>query len=204
MRQFALSLLGLAALSASALSQSTPLTAELMWNGYSRPVQILPAPGDPTRLFVVEQNQADIHVIQNGVKIATPFLDLSGLVTTGGNEQGLLGMAFHPDYNSNGLFYVNYTASGGGATRVVRYQRSAGNPNLADASSAQTVIQISQPQSNHNGGGLVFGPDGYLWIATGDGGNFNDTGSGHAAGGNAQSGTSLLGKMLRIDINFSP
>lgn len=202
MRHVALVLLSLvvtAVLLPVVAAQSTPIKAELVFTGYNRPVQLLSAPGDSSRLFVVEQNQADIHVIENGVKITAPFLDLTGLVTTGGNEQGLLGLAFHPNYATNRQFYVNYT--GGGGTKIVRYMRSAADPNVANAGSAQMVLEFSQPQSNHNGGGLVFGPDGYLWIATGDGGNFNDTGSGHVAGGNAQSGTTLLGKMLRIDVD---
>lgn len=169
--------------------------------GFNRPVYATHAPGDTTRLFVCEQNAADIEILDlnTNTKLATPFLDLTGLVSTGG-ERGLLGMAFHPDYANNGYFYVNYTVSGSGATRIARYQVSA-NPNLADAGSAATILQFSQPQSNHNGGMISFGPDGMLWIPTGDGGNFNDTGTGHAAGGNAQSGTTLLGKMLRIDVD---
>ncbi len=202
MRHLALSLLGLASLAVFApasSAQSTPLVGQLVYADYVRPVQFLTAPGDASRNFVVEQNSADIHVIVNGVKIAAPFLDLTGLVTTGGNEQGLLGMAFHPDYQSNRQFYVNYT--GGGGTKVVRYLRDTVNPNLALAGSAQTVIEFSQPQSNHNGGAINFGPNGYLWVATGDGGNFNDTGSGHVSGGNAQFGLNLLGKMLRLDVD---
>ncbi len=199
MRHLALSLLGLAALAAPGTSQATPLKTELAWSGYVRPLVLLPAPGDASRLFVVEQNQADIHIIVNGTQVGAPFLDLTGLVTTGGNEQGLLGLAFHPDYQSNRKLYVNYT--GGGGTKIVEYLRDAVNPNVADAGSAKTILEFSQPQSNHNGGTLAFGPDGYLWIATGDGGNFNDIGTGHAPGGNAQSGETLLGKMLRIDVD---
>jgi hypothetical protein len=199
MRHALLSVLGVAALALGTVAQSSPLTTELAYSGYVRPVAFVTPPGDPTRNFVVEQNQADIHVIVNGVQIGAPFLDLTGLVTTGGNEQGLLGLAFHPDYATNRFFYVNYT--GGGGTRVVRYTRSVGNPNLADAGSAQQVVFYSQPQSNHNGGGLAFGTDGYLYLATGDGGNFDDQGTGHVSGGNAQSGVNLLGKMLRLDVD---
>jgi glucose/arabinose dehydrogenase len=199
MRHVALALLCLAAFASAPAAQSTPLTTELAWSGYVKPLQLTSAPGDAARIFIVEQNQADIHVIVDGIKIAAPFLDLTGLVTTGGNEQGLLGLAFHPDYASNGQLYVNYT--GGGGTKIVRYLRNPADFNLALPGSAQMVIEYSQPQSNHNGGGLAFGPNGYMWIGTGDGGNFNDTGTGHVAGGNAQSGTTLLGKMLRIDVD---
>ncbi|MCB9897183.1 MAG: PQQ-dependent sugar dehydrogenase [Planctomycetes bacterium] len=188
---------GLAALPLSA--QNTPLTTELVASGFARPVAVLasPIPGDD-RMFVVEQNQSDIHILHGDGSISL-FLDLTGLTVTTGNEQGLLGMAFHPDYANNGYFYVDYTRTGGN-TRIERYTVS-GDPDVADAGSGFTILNVTQPQTNHNAGNLAFGPDGMLWIGFGDGGNANDTGSGHVAGGNAQSGTTLLGKMIRIDVD---
>lgn len=191
--------LGLAAPLASA--QISDITLQTVGTGFTLPLSGEFAPGQDDRIYIIEQNQADIEILDlnTGNKLATPFLDLTGKVSTGG-ERGLLGIAFHPDYASNGFVYVNYT-NNGGSTRIERYTRSSTNPDLADPSSGVTILQFSQPQSNHNGGGIVFGPDGMLWIGTGDGGNFNDQGSGHAAGGNAQSGSTLLGKMLRIDVD---
>jgi hypothetical protein len=200
-----LAALGVAFATPAASGQSTELTTVRVASGLSRPVMATSAPGETDRLFVAEQNQADIHIVDlnTNTVLPTPFLDLTGLVTTSGNEQGLLGFTFHPDYASNGKFYVIYTASGGGHLRVVQYNVS-GNPNIADANSAVTVIQVNQPQSNHNAGDVTFGPDGMMWIPTGDGGGANDSGSGHASGGNGQSGSTLLGKMLRIDVSTLP
>ena len=199
----ALAALGVALATPLAVGQSSDYTTTLIASGFNKPLLVCSPPGDTDRLFVVEQNQADIHIIDldTNTVLPTPFLDLTGLVTTSGNEQGLLGMVFHPDYADNGYFYVNYTASGGGATRIVRYTVSAGDPNLANSASAFSILAVAQPQTNHNAGTVDFGPDGMMWIALGDGGNANDTGSGHAAGGNAQSGATLLGKMLRIDVD---
>ena len=167
--------------------------------GLDRPVFLTAPPGDRDRVFVVEQHSGDIHILRlaSGNLEATPFLTVSGVST--GNEQGLLGLAFHPDYASNGFFYVYYTNP---ATQVRRYQVSA-DPDIADAGSAISVMTLSQPQSNHNGGWLGFGPDGLLYLSVGDGGAANDNGSGHTAGtGNAQDLTNnLLGKILRIDVD---
>ncbi len=149
--------------------------------GLSQPVFVTHA-GD-ARLFVVEQGGL-IKIVGGGT-----FLDLSGLISQG-SERGLLGLAFHPDYASNGRFYVNYTRASNGATVVAEYRRSAGNPDQADAGSARTVLTIDQPASNHNGGWLGF-KGANLYIATGDGGGLPGT--------RAQSLTSLLGKILRIN-----
>jgi glucose/arabinose dehydrogenase len=157
--------------------------------------------GDNRRMFVLEKNTGQIRILNlsTGTILPTPFLTVPGISTT--SEQGLLGMAFDPNYTSNGFFYVNYTDTTG-ATNVARYQVSA-NPNVANAGSAQPIIKYSQPQANHNGGWLGFGPnDGYLYISSGDGGGGNDSGTGHAANGNAQTiSNNLLGKMLRIDVH---
>ncbi len=176
----------------------TPLTAELFANGFNRPVWIGSPPGEKERMFVVEQNTALVRIIKNGAILPTPFINLLSKVNVSGNERGLLGFAFHPNYAANGFFYVNYTKSGAssGATMVERYQVSATNPDVANPSSATTMIgPISQPASNHNGGNIVFGPDGYLYIGMGDGGGAGDTPC------NAQNPGTLLGKMLRIDVD---
>ena len=181
-------------------SAQTPLTTELYVNGLSQPLMAIGAPGDSERLFVVEKG-GDIEIIKNGVQNAQPFLDITTLISNG-SEQGLLGMAFHPNYQSNGWFFVNYTNTGG-STKIVRYTRQSAD--LALSTSAVDVMTIGQPQSNHNGGMINFSPkDGMLYIATGDGGGGNDSGSGHAAGGNAQSLNTRLGKMLRINVDSLP
>jgi glucose/arabinose dehydrogenase len=200
-----LSLLAAGLLAAHAFSQATPIGTVRIAGGIARPIWVGQAPGetDPTRLFVVEQKQADVHIVLNGVVQEPPFLDLATTkVQTSGNEQGLLGLTFHPDFQNNGLFYVNFTAVGGGATFVERYGviGSPATATAADVSSVTVIIgPITQPQSNHNGGNIAFGPDGKLYVGMGDGGNFNDQGTGHVAGGNAQSGANLLGKMLRLN-----
>lgn len=155
----------------------------------------LTAPADDERLFVIEQ-PGKIRIIENAALVTTPFLDIQNIVRDTGNEQGLLGLAFHPNYASNGKFYVNYTAtSPSGATVVAEYTVS-GDPNLANTT-GRTLLTFSQPQSNHNGGMLAFGSDGYLYVGTGDGGGGNDE---HGREGNGQSLETLLGKLLRIDV----
>jgi glucose/arabinose dehydrogenase len=195
-------LLGLAALGAGS-AWAEGMTTRRVAVGLSRPVFATAPPADTERLFLVEQHTGRIKILRldTAEMNATPFLDIVGLAT--GNEQGLLGLAFHPDYAHNGYFYVNFTASGGGTTHIRRYRVSA-DPDVADPGSPTTVLAYSQPQSNHNGGWLGFGPnDGFLYIATGDGGGSDDNDAGHTAGtGNAQDITdNLLGKILRIDVN---
>lgn len=189
----------------SALAQ-TPLTTESVATGLDRPVYAVAAPGDGDRLFVVEQ-PGRIRIIDLSVDppalAGTDFLDITARVVDSSNEQGLLGLAFHPEFSSNGFFYVDYTGTGG-ATFVSRFAVTGPDPNVADPSSEQVVLTISQPQGNHNGGWIGFSPlDGMLYIATGDGGGAGDSGSGHTSGiGNAQDIISnLLGKMLRIDVD---
>lgn len=159
------------------------------------------APGDTDRLFVVEQRGRILILDLNTLTVnATPFLDIDSRILSG-SERGLLGLAFSPKYENNGLFYVNYSRNGDGATVVAEYSVTA-NPDVADFNSERIVLTVSQPQSNHNGGWIGFSPlDDFLYVAMGDGGNFCDTGSGHTAGiGNAQDiDANLLGKMLRID-----
>lgn len=177
------------------------LTLEEVAVGLLQPVLVTFAPGDATRLFVVEQ-PGRIRVIENGNLDQEPFLDLTASVEDGGLEQGLLGLAFHPDYAENGRFYVNYTAKDGvhevsrGATIVSEFSVSA-DPNVADVSSERVLLTQAQPQSNNNGGMLAFGPSGLLYIGLGDGGIAGDP------EGSAQDTSTWLGKMLRIDVDAS-
>lgn len=146
------------------------------------------------RLFVVEQ-PGRIRIVKGGSIEPTPFLDLRSQVIYGG-ERGLLGLAFHPDYRNNRFLYVNYTRAGDGATVIARYQASSLDPDVADPNSAQTLLTIAQPYANHNGGQLLFGPrDGYLYIGMGDGGSGGDPLN------HAQNRNTLLGAMLRLDVD---
>jgi glucose/arabinose dehydrogenase len=175
------------------ISQAAPAVAlQPVASGFSSPVSIAHA-GD-SRLFVVEQ-AGTIRIFDGTRILPTAFLDIRSLVRSGG-EQGLLGLAFHPHYRENGFFYVNYT-NGGGDTVIARYRVSASDPDHADSGSARQILLVGQPFSNHNGGQLQFGPDGYLYIGLGDGGSGNDPGN------RAQNLGDLLGKILRIDVDGS-
>jgi glucose/arabinose dehydrogenase len=145
------------------------------------------------RIFLVEK-QGRVRIIEGGRVLEAPFLDISDLVESGGSEQGLLSIAFDPDFENNGEFYVNYTSrTGDGDTTIARYRVSV-DPNTADASSGEVLLTIDQPARNHNGGQIQFGPDGNLYIGTGDGGQANDPWD------NAENRGVLLGKMLRIAV----
>ncbi len=176
-------------LTASATAQDLDVFA----TGFSSPVDIQNA-GDG-RLFIVERS-GTIDIIEgDGTVLPTPFLNITSQVSSGG-ERGLLGIAFHPDYQNNGYFYVNYTNSSGGlATRISRFTVSAANPNVADPNSELVLLTIPQPFNNHNAGCLRFGPDGFLYIGMGDGGSGGDPLD------LSQNINELLGKMLRIDVN---
>ncbi len=172
-------------------------------SGFIKPVFVTAPNGDYSRVFVVEQFQnttGRIKIFRPSTSTTSTFLALTPV--SNGGEQGLLGLAFHPGYATNRKFYIDYTDAAG-TTTIREYQTFAGNPDLADPSTARTLLTISQPQDNHNGGWVAFGPDGYLYIGMGDGGNRDDTGPGHVPTiGNAQTLTgTLLGKMLRIDVN---
>jgi len=175
------------------------LRARLHASGFTSPVGFVQDPTDRTVQFVIEQ-QGRVRVVQNGVLLPTSFLDVQNAVAFGG-ERGLLGLAFAPDYATSGRFFVNFTNTAGD-TVVARFVRS-GNPLVADPSSrfdlrwggAGGPAFIAQPFANHNGGDLVFGPDGFLYIGLGDGGSGNDPGN------RAQTPSEWLGKMLRIDVN---
>jgi glucose/arabinose dehydrogenase len=157
---------------------------------FSEPTYVTQPPGERSALFVVEKTGA-IRVVEDGRVLPQPFLDIGGEVS-GGSEQGLLSMAFSPDYSSSGLFYVNYTNTEGD-TRVVSYRRSSGDPLRADSGSARVVLAQDQPYDNHNGGQLAFGPGGLLYIGFGDGGSAGDPQR------NGQDRSTVLGKIVRID-----
>lgn len=163
---------------------------------FTNPLDLQNAGDGSNRIFVVEQ-AGIIYVFENNrdVTVKKKFLDISDSVSSGG-EMGLLGLAFHPDYKNNGYFFVNYTkASPYRRTLIVRFKVSSTNPDSADRSSSKILMEIPQPYSNHNGGQVSFGPDGFLYIALGDGGSGGDPQN------NAQNKSSLLGKLLRIDVN---
>ena len=161
-------------------------------NGFIKPVDISHAGDD--RLFISEQ-RGQIHILRpDGSIDPTPFLNIQSQVKSSGNEQGLLGLVFHPDYATNGYFFVNYITQAG-STHVSRFQVDSLNPDLANITSEEVLLSIIQPFTNHNAGDLNFGPDGYLYIATGDGGSGGDPQN------NGQKGLSLLGKILRIDVD---
>lgn len=169
----------------------TSIRAERVASGLSRPLFVSAPPRDTTRVFIVEQG-GTIRILKFGTLLSTPFLDISALVS-GRSEQGLLGLAFHPSYVDNGRFFVNYTDTAGDT--VVAAYRVSGNPDVADSGSREVLLQIDQPFSNHNGGQVSFGPDGFLYIASGDGGSGGDPQE------NAENINTLLGKLLRIDVD---
>jgi len=163
-------------------------------SGLTSPVDLQPSRDGTGRLFVVEQGGI-IRVIKAGKLLATPFLNLTNIVHSGG-EEGLLGLAFHPAYKTNGRFFVNYTrvVSGQHQTIIAEYHVSSTNKDVADPTGA-ILLKVNQPFDNHKGGQLVFGPDGYLYIGLGDGGDQGDPLK------NGQKLSTLLGKMLRIDVD---
>jgi len=158
---------------------------------FDAPLYVTAPPEDPQRIFVVGQHGV-VRVVRNGRILRRPFLDIRNQVLSGG-ERGLLSLAFAPDYGRTGRFYVYFTARDT-TERVVEFRRAT--PDRADPASQRLVLKMADPEQNHNGGLLLFGPDGLMYIGTGDGGGANDQ---HGARGNAQSLGSLLGKILRID-----
>jgi len=166
--------------------------------GFDYPVAIESAPGDPSRLFVVQQSGL-IRVIQDGVLLSTPFIDLTDAVIFQGpvSEVGLLGLAFHPDYQDNGRFFVHYAESFSIDNFVMEHRVSA-DPSVAEAEPVQMVIRHYTNGWNHNGGAVEFGPDGYLYLSIGDGGNGDDPGC------DGQNLMNLLGKISRVDVEGIP
>ncbi len=165
-------------------------------SGLDEPVAVTGAGDGSGRLFVLEK-AGRIRVVLDGRLEVRPFLDISDRVGAGGSEQGLLGLAFAPDFGTSGRLFVDYTDRSGD-TVVSSFEVRDDSPAAADPTSEKKLLQISQPYGNDNGGNLLFGPDGMLWIGTGDGGSAGDP------QGNAQNGTSLLGKILRIDVAGEP
>ena len=166
--------------------------------GFDRPLHVADPGDDSGRLFVVEQ-EGRIRIVRDGEVLAEPFLDIVEIVESGGSEQGLLSVAFHPDYAENGFFYVGYTArpeeGSVGDNTVARYRVSADDPDRADPDSAVVLLAVPDPYRNHNGGLVLFGPDGYLYVGLGDGGSGGDP---H---GHGQDPGTLLGSLLRLDVD---
>jgi len=203
-------------------SKLKAIDISLVADNFVSPIGVIPVPDNSNRLFVIDQIGKLWIVDGEGNKLPTPFLDVTSMMVTlqaGFDERGLLGLAFHPDYASNGRFFVYYNAPPrpGGPTptstwnnlsRIAEFHVSA-DPNMADISSQRVILEMDDPQFNHNGGTLAFGPDGYLYISIGDGGGANDVGNGHVsdwyainAGGNGQDiEANLFGNILRLDIN---
>lgn len=189
-----------------------PISLTLVAEGLQSPVKVVEPPDGSGRLFILEQ-QGLVRVLLNGVLLPTPFLDIRDrMVELSGpaDERGLLGFAFHPGFAQNRRVFVYYSAPRGAGvdpsfnheSHVSEFLASPGDSNVADAATERILLTLPQPQFNHNGGDLAFGPDGYLYIAVGDGGGSGDEDTGHTPGiGNAQDLGSLLGKILRIDVN---
>ncbi|QIE60696.1 T9SS type A sorting domain-containing protein [Rasiella rasia] len=179
---------------ATTISFAQDILLEPYASGFDDPIELKNAGDD--RLFVVEQGGTIKIIDGSGTTLPTPFLDISGQVACCG-ERGLLGLAFHPNYATNGFFFVNYTVNVGGilTTQVSRFSVDPGDPNSALSGSELKIIDYEQPFSNHNGGCIAFGQDGYLYISSGDGGSGGDPGD------RAQNTELLLGKLLRIDID---
>ena len=171
---------------------STGIALQMVNDQLTSPVFATHAGDGSGRLFVIEKT-GTIAILKDGQRTAAPFLDISSLITDNGSEQGLLGLAFHPKYSENGIFFVYYTASNGDNT-LARYKVSS-SPDAADPSSGVVMFKQEDPAPNHNGGMLAFGPDGYLYVGLGDGGGAGDT------YGNAQNRNTLLGKLLRLDVD---
>lgn len=181
---------------------------QLVTNRFISPVNMA-VPGDSSGRLFFCQKEGKVWIVQHNKQLPTPFLDVSGdmiSVNPGYDERGLLGMAFHPDFRKNHKFYVYYSAPStkkgfNHTSRLVEFTVAAGNPNIADPATRRVLLEVDEPESNHNGGQLQFGPDGYLYIGLGDGGGGGDK---HGTAGNGQDLGTLLGKILRINVNGTP
>jgi hypothetical protein len=169
------------------------ITLQPVLSGLSSPVGVFNANDETNRLFILEQT-GKIKVLQPGATTTTDFLNVTTLISSGG-ERGLLGLAFHPQYRNNGRFFIYYTKTGDGSLQISEFHVSTANPNIADTTPTPILNLLHPTNANHNGGNLVFGPDGYLYMGTGDGGSGNDPPA------NAQNINVLLGKILRIDVD---
>ena len=191
----ATALLAAAPAAQAAAAPTDGIELEVVVSGAGFPID-LDAPVGDDRVFIAYKNGV-VRVWEDGALLPTPFLDISSSVLDSG-EQGLLGLAFHPDYENNGLFYVDYSETGTRDSIVAEYEVSSGNPNVADPSTRRELLRVDQPQTNHNGGAIAFGKDGYLYVALGDGGGGGDDDN-HGPIGNGQNTSTLLGSILRID-----
>jgi glucose/arabinose dehydrogenase len=196
---------------ATSPGESADVALETLIDDLSTPIGLVVAPGDTDRAFIIEQT-GRIHVLRGAERGSTPFLDLTDRLvrlSIDYDERGLLGLAFHPDYASNGRLFVYYsTPTREGAdppadhtNRVSEFHVRPNEPDQADPSSERIVLEFEQPQPNHSGGALGFGPDGFLYLGTGDGGGRGDADEGHSRQGNAQDPAKLNGKILRIDVD---
>jgi len=179
-------------LSVNTFPDTTKVQWKMVANGLDQPLDIQHAGDGSDRIFIVERI-GKILVLENGFLLDEPFLDIGNKISTRNSEQGLLGLAFHPHYTENGFFFINYSDHKGD-TVIARYQSSE-NPNQANPESETVLLHVEQPYGNHNGGGLAFGPDGFLYIGLGDGGLWGDP------KGNGQDLNTQLGKLLRIDVD---
>lgn len=190
---------------AQAQSQPDPnaVNLELVADGLPRALYVTHAGDESGRLFVVQQNGIIRVLDESGIPVPAPFMDVSAQISAdalgnGYTERGLLGLAFHPEFAENGQFFINYTEAVSHQTVVMRYTVSADNPNQADMTSGEELLRISQPYANHNGGHIAFGQDGHLYISVGDGGSAGDPLD------SGQQPTTLLGSILRIDVDSDP
>ena len=191
--------------SASSYSPEASIPAKISFTqvvgGLTQPVFATHAGDGSGRMFIV-QKTGQILILKGTHLNTTPFLNISTLITTGGGqEQGLLGLAFDPNYATNGYFYIVYTNKTGVGNDVLARYHVSGDPDVADNASAQILLTVSEPETNHNGGMIAFGPDGYLYFGLGDGGGGGDS---HGSIGNGQDKTTLLGKILRLDVSTVP
>jgi glucose/arabinose dehydrogenase len=169
------------------------ISVQLVAGGFTQPLRVVTPPDGTGRLFVVEQAGRIRIIMPNGTVLPTPFLNIPGKVLDAGNEQGLLGLAFAPDYATSRRFYINYIrGSGSGETVVARLRTKSADPNSANKKSLTPLWTLDQPATNHNGGHMVFGPDGQLWISMGDGGGSPQN--------RPQDNASLFGKLLRAPV----
>lgn len=170
------------------------IALERVVNGLNDPLYLTHAGDGSGRLYVLEQ-PGRVRVLEEGRLVEQPFLNLTDRVISQGDEQGLLGIAFAPDFETSGIFYLHYTAEPDGHTVLARYRILDGDPRRGDPASEEVLLTVEQPFANHNGGALLFGPDGYLYLALGDGGSGGDPGN------RAQNLEVLLGKILRLDVS---
>ncbi|MEM9070920.1 MAG: PQQ-dependent sugar dehydrogenase [Myxococcota bacterium] len=171
------------------------LATEMLDHRFAGPVFVTAAPGDPDTLFVVEKG-GRVVVWREGAVLDTPFIELDGLLTDG--EQGLLGLAFHPDYDTNGRFFLFFTPGRPRFNVVAEFRRAEGERYVADPEEVERLVEIADTESNHNGGMIAFGPDGFLYVATGDEGGGGDR---HGTIGNGLDRTNLFGAILRLDVD---